>query len=345
MGTLGYVAVGAALSQVLLTAVLLTAGNLTSLSRRLYGLLMLAVLAYLLLPLMKGWEGLWILGAISTLVPGAFWLFAGSLFDDHYEFPLWQPALVALSVILPASWYLAGSIPGGWQEWMLVDLPQALEFAFLIMALYVIFRSWRDDLITTRRALRIWFCGMLGVFIFLMILARQILFAGEPWLEFAQYAATAVIATGTNMILLRFRPGLLDPVQRHTDPDEKRHAVVETSSVEERLAPVIRLIEEEGIHREWGMTIGKLAAAADIPEYRLRQLINSGLGYRNFNDFLNRFRIEEASRRLADPEEVKIPVLTIALEAGFRSISTFNKAFKEIHQVTPTVYRKQKMVQ
>ena len=88
------------------------------------------------------------------------------------------------------------------------------------------------------------------------------------------------------------------------------------------------------------MTIGKLAAIAEMPEYRLRQLINSGLGYRNFNDFLNRFRREVAARLRADPEQAKIPVLTIALEAGFRSISTFNKAFKEINGVTPTEFRK-----
>ena len=64
------------------------------------------------------------------------------------------------------------------------------------------------------RALRLWFCGTLGVFILLMILAREVLFAGAPWLEFTQSLATAIIATGTNMILLRFRPGILDPVQR-----------------------------------------------------------------------------------------------------------------------------------
>ena len=105
---------------------------------------------------------------------------------------------------------------------------------------------------------------------------------------------------------------------------------------------MLRLVEEEGIHREWGMTIGKLAEASNIPEYKLRQLINSGLGFRNFNDFLNNYRIQEASRRLLDPEEAKVPVLTIALDVGFRSISSFNKAFKDIHQMTPTAYRKQK---
>lgn len=340
---LGYVAVGAGLSQVFLTASLLAAGHLDNLSRRLFGLLMFAVLAYLLMPLFQGWSGLWMLGAASTLVPGAFWLFCASLFDDHYEFPLWQPVLVALSVILPTTWFFLGSPAGGLAEYALVDLPQLGEFVFLVMAIYSIFRSWRDDLVTTRRTLRLWFCSSLGAFILLMILAREVLFAGQPWLDMAQYLATAIVATGTNLILMRFRPGLLGPPRRSVAEPGNRPRTVDKQEYEKQLQPVVQLVEKQAIHREWGMTIGKLASLADMPEYRLRQLINSGLGYRNFNDFLNRFRIEEASRRLADPDQAKTPVLTIALEAGFRSISTFNKAFKEIHGVTPSAYRKSRL--
>jgi AraC-like DNA-binding protein len=35
--------------------------------------------------------------------------------------------------------------------------------------------------------------------------------------------------------------------------------------------------------------------------------------------------------------------LTIALETGFRSLSSFNKAFKEAHNMTPTAYRRQQL--
>lgn len=344
MNTLGYVAIGAGLSQVVLASSLLAAGHLTGLPRKLYALLMFAVLSYFLIPLFDDWGGQWVLAAASTLVPGAFWLFASSLFDDHYEFPPWQPVLVALSVLMPTAFTLMSAAPGNWLEFLLVDVPQAGEFVFLALSLLVIFRSWKGDLVSTRRTLRVWFCGTVGVFILLLILAREVLFAGAAWLEYVQYLATAVVALGTNMILLRFRPGLLEPEPKllpATPASEERER---KPDLQEQLQPVIELVRREQLHREWGMTIGKLAIAADIPEYRLRQLINSGLGYRNFNDFLNRFRIEEASKRLSDPNEAKIPVLTIAIEAGFRSISTFNKAFKEIQGITPTAFRKRAIV-
>ena len=75
-----------------------------------------------------------------------------------------------------------------------------------------------------------------------------------------------------------------------------------------------------------------------MPEYRLRRLINGQLGYRNFNAFLNGYRIEEARAALADPSQAEVPVTTIALDAGFQSIGPFNRAFKVSTGVTPTEY-------
>ena len=166
---------------------------------------------------------------------------------------------------------------------------------------------------------------------------------------------------GLNGLLLRFPEGSFEPIERGVrsdaegrippadhpgvspDPGKTASSLPSEPAPELQLAPVRRLMEDEGIYREHGLTIGRLAAAADLPEYRLRQLINGGLGYRNFNDFLNRFRIDEASRRLAEPSEARIPVLTIALDVGFRSISSFNKSFKDTHGVTPTAYRKARL--
>jgi AraC-like DNA-binding protein len=73
----------------------------------------------------------------------------------------------------------------------------------------------------------------------------------------------------------------------------------------------------------------------------LRRVINQGLGFRNFNDFLHTHRLREAAGRLGDPQLRRIPVLTIALEVGYGSIGPFNRAFKERFGVTPTEYRRQ----
>jgi AraC-like DNA-binding protein len=365
MNSIAYLAVGAALSQLVLTALLLVAGHLNNLSRGLFGLLIFAAICFLLLPLSSSWPGHWLLVAGSTLVPGAFWLFSASVFDDHYEFPLWQPILVTLSVILPTAHQLWITVPGGWFETLLVDVPQVFEFLFLAMAFYAIFKNWRDDLVASRRILRLWFCGGLGMTILLIILAREVLFADAAWLVSAEYGITAIVVMGINLLLLRIRPGELDPIRRQHKPvpetcpdqvdchpvvnqdqeDLPTHSLVNPADQIKKdwaaeLSAITEQVERKALYREWGMTIGKLAAEMNMPEHRLRRLINSGLGYRNFNDFLNQYRIEEAAIRLSDPKLVRIPILTIALEVGFRSLSTFNKAFKDIHQTTPSNFRK-----
>ena len=95
--------------------------------------------------------------------------------------------------------------------------------------------------------------------------------------------------------------------------------------------------------RHDNVTIGSLATRLGIPEYRLRRLINQRLGYRNFNVFLNNHRIEEAKAALADPAQAEVPVITIAMDAGFQSLGPFNRAFKAVTGVTPTEYRRLKV--
>lgn len=96
----------------------------------------------------------------------------------------------------------------------------------------------------------------------------------------------------------------------------------------------------ERIYRQEGLSIGGLAARLDLPEYRLRQVINEGLGYRNFNAFLNRYRIDDAKAALSDPSQRDVQVLTIAMDAGFQSIGPFNRAFKADTGMTPTEFRR-----
>jgi AraC-like DNA-binding protein len=101
-----------------------------------------------------------------------------------------------------------------------------------------------------------------------------------------------------------------------------------------------RLMSVERIYRQEGLTIAMLAAKLEVPQHRLRQAINEGLGHRNFNAFLNRYRIDEAKAALADASQRDVPVLTIAMDAGFQSIGPFNRAFKADTGTTPTEFRR-----
>ncbi|GAB4480135.1 MAG: hypothetical protein OHK0018_11560 [Erythrobacter tepidarius] len=74
-------------------------------------------------------------------------------------------------------------------------------------------------------------------------------------------------------------------------------------------------------------------------EYRLRRTINGQLGHRNFAAFLNGYRLAEVKAALADPAQAAVPIITIALDAGFGSLGPFNRAFREAEGMTPSAFR------
>jgi AraC-like DNA-binding protein len=123
---------------------------------------------------------------------------------------------------------------------------------------------------------------------------------------------------------------------------EPRPQAVQAAADQKLIDALTRLMADERIYRQDNVTIGTLSSRLKIPEYRLRRLINRRLGYRNFNVFLNDYRIEEAKAALADPAQAAVPVITIAMDAGFQSLGPFNRAFKAMTGVTPSEYRRLK---
>ncbi|HJQ36121.1 MAG TPA: helix-turn-helix domain-containing protein [Thermoanaerobaculia bacterium] len=88
------------------------------------------------------------------------------------------------------------------------------------------------------------------------------------------------------------------------------------------------------------LTVDALAQRLAVPSKHLSQIINDQLG-RNFNDWINAWRVEEAKRRLIDQRSSHLSIVAIAEAAGFRSKSTFNAAFRKETSTTPSAYRRQ----
>lgn len=91
---------------------------------------------------------------------------------------------------------------------------------------------------------------------------------------------------------------------------------------------------------ETRLSIPTLARRLGVTPHRLRDLINHGLGYQNFNVFLNAYRIDAVKTAFADPKNAHIPILSIVMKYGFNSLSPFNNAFLAKEGVTPSEYRK-----
>ena len=83
--------------------------------------------------------------------------------------------------------------------------------------------------------------------------------------------------------------------------------------------------------------LGDLSGQLSIPRNHLSQTLNVELGV-SFFDLVNRFRVEEAKRRLVDPSYGNLTIITVAFDSGFSSKASFNRIFKEATGVTPSAF-------
>jgi AraC-like DNA-binding protein len=82
------------------------------------------------------------------------------------------------------------------------------------------------------------------------------------------------------------------------------------------------------------LTLAELAQRLRLHPAQLSKVVNLGCG-QNFSDFVNRYRVEEAQRKLADPRFAHYSLVGVALESGFNSKSTFNRVFKKLTGQVP----------
>lgn len=101
---------------------------------------------------------------------------------------------------------------------------------------------------------------------------------------------------------------------------------------------MILALELEKAYLDGDLTIAQLSERMAVPTYQVSEAINRH--YRcNFFDTVNRLRVEEAKRRLTDPEHSAYSIVAIAMDSGFNTKSSFNTAFKRYTGTTPSQFR------
>lgn len=103
---------------------------------------------------------------------------------------------------------------------------------------------------------------------------------------------------------------------------------------------ILRLIVEEKQFQNADLTLKSLSEALNTSPQIVSLVINQKSG-KNFNNFINTYRIEESKRLLQLEKFKNQTIAAIAYEVGFNSISSFNTAFKKQTGETPMTYRQQ----
>jgi AraC-like DNA-binding protein len=315
----------AAASQLVLVAALLLRDHRRSRVTAASSLLVACVVCYLALPALlqpavpAALQQLARTGALA--VPFALWLAARLYFDDVF-----QPGLAHVAVLLGLLAVRALVLP-----WPVAAA--GIAMAVVVDALRRILAGAGSDLLVSRLRLRYVIVLGTGLYAALVLVAEATVARGsrvEGVLSAANDVGLFLLVGAISLMVLRVEPDLI----RGAKPQVSEEA---TSLLQKRLE---RLIDEEEVFKTDGLTIGALAERLGEHEYKVRRLINSHLGFRNFGAFLNHYRIREARKVLADPGQRQLGVAEIAYRYGYSSLGPFNRAFREIVGQTPTEYRK-----
>ena len=286
------------------------------------------------------------LAIVAHSSPVALWLMARAFFEDGFRPRAIHGALIAGWVAIALVFWLLIWPLGGLAR-MLVDTAiHAAASGFAVLALIAAIRGARADLVERRRRLRPLFVAMSGLYMLVILGLEVAMPEGAPYpglsamnafgilvVSFAFASAVLGVGAADLFVPVPRAEVAMPAVEERAEPD----APIDTAL----LARIKASMERDRLYREEGLTIAVFALRLGATEHRVRRAINGGLGHRNFNAFLNAYRIADARTALADPSQAEVPVLTIAMDAGFGSLGPFNRAFKAETGLTPSEFRAQ----
>lgn len=290
---------------------------------------------------------LWPVRVIAMGNPVVFWLFAASLFDDDFR-PSWLHALAWLSLVAIGILGLSTGMP------QLRWICSALGLACNVIGVWYVLAGRATDLVEERRRLRavlVIVVALYSVAIIISEIALPASSAGPMLYLFNSVGLAAITFVFAIVLLTVSRDGALislplsAPATQAIPPVRMAGELARATGGEDgkQLAALRHLMDHDKVYREEGLSIGGLAAKLGISEHGLRRLINQRLGHRNFNAFLNGYRLDDVIAALADPAQEAVPILTIALDAGFQSLGPFNRAFKSKTGMTPSEFRREQL--
>ena len=283
-----------------------------------------------------------------SAAPGLFLVLSHRVFQEPSKFPLFLALLIvvqfALSafgqvnfVVLDEPMVIAGN---SLFENVLFPISRYLVLLVTSIGLYWVIAGWRDDLVESRRVLRGLVLGIVSTMMFIVVLSENFLVTTDSSFFLSQQITVTSIAIFSVIAAIT----MMKEGFSIADLDRMESAGEAPISTEHHNPPDLKNFNthfvEQKIYNTAGITVSQVARELKIPEYRLRSLILEQLGYRNFNTMLHEYRISDICSQLSDPELRNVPILTIALNHGYKSIASFNTAFRRIRGVTPSEFRK-----
>lgn len=130
----------------------------------------------------------------------------------------------------------------------------------------------------------------------------------------------------------------LEGFSRRNDPELSIKTTLNAEELE-RLKVISKKLhmamENDKVYRDQDLSVNSLAKQLDIKPYLISRCL-SEINQIRFNDYVNGYRVKEVQTLLQDPNNSKYTLLSLAMDAGFNSKSSFNRAIKKQLGISPS---------
>lgn len=285
----------------------------------------------------------YVLSPLSSSTAIFIWWYCLSLFDDDFRLgPVEWSVAAAWTALGVANWGDFIDLAPIRHEWAVIART-FMATGLVAHIVYVALKGRRTDLIERRRKARLFIAFAISI-LFLADLFGERLYGyyyTPLSVNIVQLSLFLAVIIWSAFWLLRFEGSVLAFEKTASSPTAEK-PVLEAKE-RQLYDALIAAMDMEKVYLDPALSIGTLAEKVGAPEHQLRTLINKSMGHRNFRSFLNGYRMEDARRALADPAKAGLPILTIAMDSGFASLASFNRAFKQTTGSTPSDFRNKAM--
>ena len=165
----------------------------------------------------------------------------------------------------------------------------------------------------------------------IIIWYSELAFSAAPNIQFLALSAI-VHLIGYRTIT---EPATLSDVKPYRNGEKYSSSSINHQMAVSLLAEIKSQVERRKLYLDKGLTIQMLADDLGISRHKISQVVNQELGM-TFLDFINKYRIDEATTFLCKCPDKKMAAL--ALDVGFANKVSFYRAFKRFTGTTPVSY-------
>lgn len=285
------------------------------------------------------------------------WIYTINLTDSRHRFTLRD-----LALFLPTTFYLAYRIflfshSLEWKDWFgenFGDIFGAVTFvteslwnlAFLILSIrhYRKYRVWlNENFSDTKKTKFDWLQNFLYIFAAILLHGALFDFINSfvfhlSYRQYFYFEIVLALATYYLAVAGYLRSKTIDLTFSDTLDEEvgSRRPLLSDKELERLKFKTQCVMRDERPYLDPTITLTDLTRIVGVNSTVLSYAINKGLD-KNFNDFINEYRITEVKAKLKNSDDSTL--LGLAFDCGFNSKATFNRAFKKFTGVSPKEFQ------